>query len=133
MPITFYQPNSQGTDCLQMTPPKPCLWTSQPPVHAIRTLKICDERGCGLVQAIQAVDCGGVDLMSLMETTHTETYSVARPSCAGGAQGNMGRVSRHCPNGWGGRAMRFHKTNVASYNILKNFPEGGSIRGLATE
>ena len=44
--------------------------------------------------------------------------SVVLPSSSGGARGGMGLVLQHRPNGWGIESMRFHRPNMASWEIV---------------
>ena len=69
IPTTFSRPTSQGTGFLHTSPPP-----ARPLGPAIGTLTIRDGRGCGLAQAIRAVERGGLDLWSLTETRQTEMY-----------------------------------------------------------
>ena len=73
-------------------------WNPRRPGLSIGTCNIRDGRDCGLAQAIQEVERGRVDLMSLMETIRIEAWSnnqrgynvtctTERPSRAGGSQG----------------------------------------------
>ena len=80
-------------------------------------------RECGLAQAILEVECGGLDLVFLMETTQPEEYSqnrkgynaiqaVAHPTRSGGAQGDVGWVLQESPRRWGSEYTRFHGPNM---------------------
>ena len=134
MPTTFSRPTSQGAGCLHKAPSPPRR-PPRPPGPAIGTPTIRDGRGCGLAQAIRAMERSGLDLRSLTETTRTETcpnnrrgYDVrraaARPSCAEGAQGGVGVGSQDQLNGRGSESTRFHGKNVVSCEIVQMVSDG---------
>ena len=79
MPLTFSQLILHGANRLNTPPPPPLR---RPPCQtrlAIGTLKIRDGRGLRLVQAIRAVEIGGVEVMLMTETKiQTEAYSQNR-------------------------------------------------------
>ena len=75
MIITFSQQTYQGAGFLHTAPPptRPC--TPRPPVLSVGTRSIRYGRGCGLAQAIQEVECGGLDIVSLTEKIWVEVFS----------------------------------------------------------
>ena len=110
MPITFSWTSSQGASCLHTEAPPPTHHLyPHPPETTIETFNIRYDRGCGLAQAIRAVERGSLDCMSLKETIRTEACSnnrrgyavrcaAVRPSRACGTQGSVGLGSRYRPN-----------------------------------
>ena len=101
MPLIFSQPMPHGADRLHTAPPPPSRRPPRPPGLAIGTLNIRDGRGFGLAQAIRVVQRGYFGVMLLTETKisttaycrnrlgYDMTFSEARPTSAGGAQGGV--------------------------------------------
>ena len=125
IPINFYQPISQGAIFLQKAPPLPLRQPPRLPGPVIGTLNIRDDRGYRLAQAIQAVERGNLDSVTLKETIRTEECSkkqkgynvgcaVARSYRASGARVSVVLGYQERPNGWGSKSTLFHRTNVVN-------------------
>ena len=143
MPTTFYWPTSQGNGCFHTTPPPTRCHPPCPPGPAIGAITIRYGRGCGLIQAIRAVERGRLGLCLLTETSRTETFpnnrrgygmrsAAAWISRADGTQDGVGLGPRDHLNRRGREATRFHGTNVVSCESLQMVPYGYSVGGMAT-
>ena len=75
MLLTFSRPTFQGTGCLNTALSPTCRWNPRPTGISIGTCNIQYGRGCVLAQYTQEVERGGLDIISLSETTKMEDCS----------------------------------------------------------